>query len=232
MLSVVRMYPSEDQARKAIHLLEEEELAGNNLHLFTPVPGNEAQTVHNAIADGQLPDSHIHVCTRALQKGNCILTVVPPFVRGAEAEQIMDSCGPVDTDDLPDYYVKNTKPLSDLLGLPLLTSYQYTFNMKQITSPSWSFSSMFGLGTLSKNPTPLSSMLGLKTVSAAKSKNSSFGLSLLSKKATPLSSAVGAKALSEPKSKNSSFGFPLLSHNPAPLSNLFNLRLLSKKDQD
>ncbi|MFK8052814.1 MAG: hypothetical protein AB8F65_07545 [Woeseiaceae bacterium] len=230
MLSVVRMYPSEDQARTAIRMLEEEELTGHNLHLFSPAPGSEAQIIEKAIAHEQLPSSHIHACTRALQKGQYILTVVPPFIRGREAEIIMDSCGPVDTDALPEYYPSNGTPLSDLLGIPTLASYKHTFNMKQLTKSSWSFSSKFGLGMLSSKSTPLSSMFGMKTLTQSKSKTSSFGMSLLSKKATPLSSMFGMKTLSKPKSKRSSFGLPLISHNPAPLSNLFNLRLLSKED--
>ncbi|MFK8032406.1 MAG: hypothetical protein AB8G18_19455 [Gammaproteobacteria bacterium] len=232
MLSVVRMYPSEDQAREAIRLLEKEDLAGSSMHLFAPVAGSEAQTIKNAIADGQLPGSHIHVCRRALEKGHYVLTVEPHFYRGEETEMIMNSCGAVDTDLLPEYHVYNPAPLSDFFGLPVLAKHNHSLNAKQLTSSSWSFSSMFGLGMLSDKATPLSSIFGLKTLTQAKSKNSSFGLPLLSKKPTPLSSTIGMKPLTSAKSKNSSFGIPLLSHNPAPLSSLFNIRLLSKSTKD
>lgn len=231
MLSIIRMYPSEGQAREAIRLLEEEDLVldRNKLHLFTPVPGSEAQTIQDAIAHGKLPSDHIHVCTRALQKGNCVLTVYPPFYRGSEAEQIMQGCGAVDTDDLPEYYPSNGTPLSDILGLPLLTSYKHTFNIKMLTAPK-SKTSSFGIPLLTKSKSKTSSF-GIPLLSKSKSKTSSFGIPLLTKSKSK-NSSMGLPLLTKGGSKNSSFGLPLISHNPAPLSNMFNFRLLSKKSQD
>ena len=50
---------------------------------------------------------------------------------------MLDAAGAVDTDELPEYRPSNAAPLSDLLGWGTLTSYQFTFNVKQITNNTW-----------------------------------------------------------------------------------------------
>ncbi|MEL6871116.1 MAG: hypothetical protein AAFO81_15050 [Pseudomonadota bacterium] len=231
MLSVVRMYPAEEQAREAIRQLQADELAGDerNIHVFSPMPGNDAQTIDRAIAHGQLPGAYVHVCRRALEKGYHVLSVAPPFIRGSEAEQVMERCGAVDTDQLPSYSISNPTPLSDLLGIPVLTKYKHTFNIKMLTEPK-SKTSSFGIPLLTK-PKSKTSSFGFPLLTKPKSKTSSFGLPLLTKPKSKTSS-FGIPLLSKPKSKDTSFGFKTISHNPAPLSNMFNIPVLSKKDRD
>lgn len=83
-------------------------------------------------------------------------------------------------------------PLSHFLGLPALSN--KSANAKMI---SFDDKRSFGARLLSKNPTPLSSMLGLPVLKAWNAnKTTSFGLPLLSK---------------NKPNKTTSFGLPLLS---------------------
>ncbi len=89
------------------------------------------------------------------------------------------------------------------------------------------------------NPSPLSDMMMLPTLSRGRSStrlassswsfSSMLGLPLLSKDAAPLSSAIGMGVLS-PAKKNwrSSFGLPLISKAAAPLSSLLGMAPLKR----
>ncbi len=232
MLAVVRMFRSEGEAQSAMADLKKYELTGNGAYLISPHAGDAARVVKSAIAAEQIPGSHVNVCRKALEQGQSIISVLPLFGASRTIEEVLDGHNPVPT-EFPEYYPSNGTPLSDFLGLKVLADYKYSLNMKQITRPGWfATSGGNGDGLISKKATPLSSMLGMKAITANKSKNSSFGLPLLSKKAAPLSGMLGMKTVSANKSKNSSFGLRLLSKNPAPLSNLFNIPLLSRKSRD
>ncbi|MEQ8661314.1 MAG: hypothetical protein RLW62_10885, partial [Gammaproteobacteria bacterium] len=114
-------------------------------------------------------------------------------------------------------------PLADFLGISSLSSGPSFISrcFGELTSSNFRLASVFGmqsffgLGLLTNNPTPLSSMLGMKTLSTGKSGDSwstSMGFPLLSRGPAPLSSMLG---------------LPLLSRNPAPLSKLIGFPALS-----
>lgn len=232
MLAVVRMFRSEEQAHQALDALAKRGFTKNGAYLLKPHTGDAAQVAAAAHSAGQIPGSHIGVCQKALQAGHYVVSVDPFFGTAKIVEDILDQHDPVPT-ELPEFYTYNPAPLSEILGLPVLTKYKHSFNIKQITRSGWFATSPGnGDGLISKKATPLSSIFGMKTLTANKSKTSSFGLPLLSKNPTPLSSMFGMKAISSNKSKNSSFGFRTLSKNPAPLSNMFNIPVLSKRSDD
>jgi hypothetical protein len=105
-------------------------------------------------------------------------------------------------------------PLSALTAVPTMTRQRtdpagHPYNL---VNPNWTFSRRLGLGLLSTNPSPLSSM---------------FGLGLLSSGATPLSSVFGLKALfASPNPGRTSFGMPLLWDKAAPTSALLGMPAL------
>ncbi|MFK7958528.1 MAG: hypothetical protein AB8B96_20720 [Lysobacterales bacterium] len=231
MLTVVRLFESDQQADSAVAKLTDLDFLSEDITRLSPGAGDPASSVSSAIKAGRIAGSYRSVLVGALSSGRHVVAIEPPFGRGDLAGRVMDSCGAVDTEQLPEYVPYNPSPLSDFLGIPTLASYEHTFNIRQLST--FSLSGSVGMGHLSKNPTPLSSLVGLKTVSKPKSNwKSSLGLPLLSHKAAPLSSLLGLKQLTTPKrGKTTSFGFPMLSKNPTPLSSLFNIPLLSKRER-
>ncbi len=230
MLTVVRLYESEAQAHAAVAQLKEMEFLSEDITVLAPEDGDPAANVRGAIKAQRIPANYSSALVKALGSGRYVVAIEPPFGRGMLAGRIMDSGGAVDTEHLPAYVPYNPSPLSDFLGIPTLVSYEHSINIRQLST--FSLSSAVGIKELSSNPTPLSSLTGIKPlVKLDANRKSSFGMPLLSKNPTPLSSAIGLKPISKPKTgKRSSFGLPLLSKNPAPLSSLFNIPLLSKRD--
>ncbi len=102
-------------------------------------------------------------------------------------------------------------PLSTILGLPALSHGRSVLSRLFGELASAHFA-LFGRSALSSRAAPLSSLVGLKTLSgrSGPSWSRSFGLPILT------------------SGSPSSFGLPLLSRNPAPLSSLFGLRVLSR----
>lgn len=97
-------------------------------------------------------------------------------------------------------------------GFPLLSHGRSLLSrvFGELTSPHFA---LFGRSRLSRKPAPLSSLLGLKTLSgrAGAAWRRSFGLPMLIRSGSP-----------------TSLGLPLLARNPAPLSSLLGLRVLSR----
>ena len=238
MTPTVRIFESEAAARDAAAKLSE---AGFGKHrVLSGEPGVAAETgmaspppdpeamVRAAIADGLLAGRHISVCVRNLQRGRSLVAVATNFGFAGQAIAIMESCGAVDSASLPAYYPRDPSPFSDLLGIPTLSR---AAPVSELKSASWFFSSLFGLGLLSRKAAPFSSLFGMKLLSEQKRDwRSSFGLPLLSDNPAPLSSAIGMRTLSTGKGqKTRSFGLPLLSRNPAPLSSFLGLGTLIRR---
>lgn len=102
------------------------------------------------------------------------------------------------------------KPSS--FGFPIL-SHRRTFlsgPFGELASPHFA---LFGRSSLSRKAAPLSSLVGLKTLSGKSGPawRRSLGVPMLTGRGSP-----------------TSLGLPLLSRNPAPLSSLFGLRVLSR----
>lgn len=224
MIPIVRIYPSEQQAREAAENLEEVGFTDVVLLEAAPVASQAAAAVRDAVAEERIPGSHLRICTKSLEQGRSIVAVRAPFGRGELASQILASAGPVDVDLLPPYQPRNPAPFSDLFGIPVLAKFTPMTDLSIITYS-------FGEPSLSgRKAAPLSSLLGLRTLTTPKRPwKSSLGLPLLSRDPAPLSSLLRWKPLSGYRRKDSSFGLPLLSRNPTPLSSLFGMRVLSRK---
>lgn len=221
----LRIYPSEQDARDVGAKLATARFENHSVFLASEHQGRAAASVEEATQAGKLPERKIQICTRSLEQGRSLVAVEVPFGLGQPALDILDSAATVDTDVLNRYYRDDAAPLSELMCIPVLSDYSPSTGLK---SSNWSLSSLFGFGLLSRNPAPLSSMTGMKPLSAPKKKTSSFGMALLSNNATPLSSLLGMKAISaEKKSEHSNFGLPYLSENPAPLSSLLGMKTLT-----
>ncbi len=231
MLTVVRFFESEEAAQGAVASLTDLEFRAEDITTLSSGDGDAAAVIDKAIRSGVVPGQYRKVCTDALASGHSLVAIEPPFGRGDLAKRVMAKAGAVGTENLPEYIPYNPSPLSDFLGIPTLVSYKHSFNIRQLSD--FSLSGSIGFGELSKKPTPLSSMVGMKTLTTPKpGRKSSFGMPLLSKGSTPLSSMIGMKMLTTPKpNRRSSFGFPLLSNNKTPLSSLFNFPLLSKRNR-
>jgi hypothetical protein len=222
---IVRMYDKEERARDAVAKLREAGFSDDAI--FELAPG-AAQSVASAIEVGRLMGYRAKFYAERVKQGRSLVAVEAPFGRGEQATQILDGCGPVDLDlKVPEDAVKNEwgegAPLSHALGLPVLsrnnpTPLSDTLGMSTLARsdtyltsklPKWQYILSGPDGPrLSKNPAPLSSMLGLPLLShrASRTKlssnpapfSSALGLPTLSKNPTPLSSALGLALLSEP----------------------------------
>lgn len=226
MSTVVRMYDAEENARNALQLLAGADFGSNEVFHFQPDAGDPTEVISRAIESGLIPSRYGKACRDALAHGHHVIAVLAAFGTGQMAEELMDSCGPVNTDQLVEYSTSASGPvLSDLLGWSPLSRRKHVMTSR--VSRGWTLSGTIGLKTKTKGGTPLSSMLGMNPLTKPKSKTSSFGMPLLSRKGT----MFGFNAIKrEHPERFDSFGIPLISHDPTPLSSMFGLKVLSKKD--
>ena len=229
MLPYVRVYASEDAAKEIAARLAQAGLDNQRTYLAGSLKGQEDSALRAAAEEGFLPGSHIAICTGILKQGRSLVSVKAPFGQGELAIEIMQGDGDTLGEALPEPVVRNPSPLSDALGLPVLSD---PTSMTELKESSWSLSGLLGLGLLGGGAAPLSSLFGMKTLTAQKRPwTSSFGMSLLSRNPAPLSSMLGMKTLTAQKRPwNTSWGFRMLSRNPTPLSSMFGMRVLSKDD--
>ncbi len=235
--AVVRLYENEQQARDAVGKLIGEGFPENSVFLVTPRTGAEEEGAGGpsdflaaAVMAGKvIGDPGADVYAERVRAGRSMVVVNAEFGLSRPAMEIMDSCGPVDTDirmpidpydwnegtplsgtlSLPVLSRDRPTPFSNLIGVTPLVRGQATFGT--LTSSTF-FPSRVAGGLLTKRAAPFSSLFGLKLLLSARTPwRSSFGIGLLTSKATPFSSL---------------FGMKLLSKNAAPFSSLFGLALL------
>lgn len=226
----VRIFPDDQSARNADEALAEHGLARRTLITPSAVAGREDEAVETAIADGLMPDRYRKLCARSLREGRSLIAVATPFGAGETATLVMEEHGgTVYLDLMRRYRSDEAAPLSAALGLPTVVGYTPSTSL---VSNDWSLSSLFGMRLLSKNPAPLSSLIGWRPLSKPKKGpwKSSFGFPMLVRNPAPLSSLFALRVLSKPKGPRrewrSSFGLPLLARNPAPLSSLLGFSTL------
>ena len=218
-----RLYETQEAAREAVAKLKKEGFPEETLFLVTPDSNREEASVENlatAIRAGFMEGYDARIYAQALESGRSLVMIRTGFGYGQLALNILESCGPVDTDLLPrpKTWADGDKftPLSAAFGLPVLSCHPAPISELLGLEPLATgdmFHRSFGFGLLSNKATPLSSLFYLKTLAGnASPKQASFGLSLLTQQVTP---------------KSSSFGLPLLSQKPAPLSSMFGLPLLT-----
>ena len=233
---IVRVYESEQQARDAANRLKEEGFSPDEVYLVTPLSGEEvdpAATVSSALLAGRVLGKQAQRYAQFVEGGHSFVAVLPPFGYAQLAMNILAEHGPIETEPRPPqrssmawdegapfssaFQLRTIQrnqpaPFSSLLGLGTVSRGGRSFFATlfgELTDPHFA---LFGRSSLSSRAAPLSSLVGLKTLSgrSGPSWRSSFGLPMLTS-GSPYS-----------------LGLPLLSRNPAPLSSLFGLRVLSR----
>ncbi len=226
---IVRMYDSEERAREAVSKLRDNGYYEDRVFMVTPAEGGGDPM--QAVMAGQAMGDEAAFFAERVRAGRSLVVYDSLPGTGGPAGEIMDSCGPVDTDMAPPaapdpwgpgapfsaaLYLPvlsgGAAPFSRTFGLPLLTYGQSTFGT--LMNPHWTFSKSFGMALLSKAAAPLSSLLNLPALLRNAAPLSSMtGMPQLSRSAAPLSSLLGLK---------------LLTSNPAPLSTACRLPLLAE----
>lgn len=228
MTSVVRIFETEEAAQAASENLLKVRLTEQKILVASALAGQEQAAVEAAVNDGFLPGGHGAASLKHLREGRTLVAVSCPYGRARQATEILERSGSVHNDTLKDYVPDSPDLFSDLAGVPTLTN---SGASDSLMSHSFSMSSMFGMPLLARAAAPLSSLFGLKPVSAEKpNKTSSFGLPLLSGNPAPLSSMFGIKTVLATKRPSDwgAGGMPMLSDNPAPLSSTFGVPTLTK----
>ncbi|MEM1260864.1 MAG: hypothetical protein AAGH76_00565 [Pseudomonadota bacterium] len=228
MLANVRMFESADSARRALEAVKEDNLVGEGAWVISADPATSAaDVVDSAIAHGQLPDYFRHVARRAIESGQSVVCVKPVFGYGRIVERTLDAGGAIKTEQMPTYTPSNPAPFSDFLGWGTLTSYNFTFNIKQITNDTWFLTTGRKGRFLLKPNRPW--LPGMTIKRKPPGWPWSMFLPALGKSKPFL---PGKTIKRKPAGWPWSVFMPSLSHNPAPLSNLFNLPLLTKRSDD
>ena len=217
-MSTVRMFETEQHARDAAAKLEQGGFRKESISVIGAMPGQEDDAVSAAIDQGRLSGSLRGSCVAALRRGRSIVTVDAPFGAEADAIDILEGAGAVDSGEVSRYSNYDPTPLSDMFGIPVLSNSRSSVQLShRLTFPV----------RLSNKATPLSSMFGMKTLTAPwRNKTSSLGFPMLTKSGGPV---FGVKLRTPKKGWNRSFGIGLLSSNATPLSSMFGMRTISRK---
>ena len=184
---------------------------------------------------------HVDHLAERIAAGAALVIVDAPFGTGAEATDILETSGPVDTEGVGDVgYTEarpaggdNPAPLSQALGWPVLSHdpapLSRMLGLRVLSSSQSPGDRSHGFATLSHDPTPLSSALHVRTLTRnAAPLSSALGLGVLSRVAAPLSRALGLSVLSSnPAPLSRRLGWRELARDPAPLSRALGLKVLS-----
>ena len=202
-MTYVRMYETEQQARDAVRKLVEAGFPDDTILLVTPGSGGAGsiEGISAALSAGFSLGGDVSAYAQGVQRGRSLVVVRAAFGFGQQAVSILESCGPVETETLPEPELPKKRyqaaPFSDFMGFPLLSSSQ-------------------------------AGKCDAVELMSRVTMTNSFGYRLLSDKAAPLSSLFGLQILMNGgQMGNQSFGMPLLTDNTAPLSSTFGLPLLA-----
>jgi len=189
--TISRMYKTPARAASAKAALEQEDYS--DVHL---VSGDSARDsvdeIVAAITKGNILKSYARVYAEGIRKGGSLVTVHAPFGGAARAVRILGKFSPIDSGiSEPESHVMpwdEATPMSCILQMPVLLedpapfsrfwnvppllggafSLSSLFGMPLLTEAA-SRSSSFGIPLLSSNATPLSSLLGIPTISRPRS---------------------------------------------------------------
>jgi hypothetical protein len=228
MIPIVRLYPSEKAAKKVVSLLMKEEIPEGRITTIMPSAPDPAAAAEAAIESGAMRSNFRGVVTRALADGQVVVCVTPPYGQGQAAMNILDAGGAVATETLPADKPRDPTPFSDFLGFPVLTEGR---SHLKLASSDFTFSSMFGLGLLSRKATPLSSLFGLGVLQEQKgSLAAGSPVERMSGEPAPLSSKFGMNTLTSKRGSTAAgSAVERMSGNPAPFSDFLGIRVLSRR---
>jgi hypothetical protein len=232
-MPISRVFRTEADADAAVHDLEEAGFWTTGITVLRSGAGTisaaELQT------HGLTEERAAHYAQR-VAAGGAVVIVDPPFGWAVRANQILarprggdSEDAPADVHDVDTAHWNEAAPLSDALGLPILS--HDPAPLSRLLGMSTLSANQRGGAGLSHNPAPLSHALGLKVLSTSAAPLSSLlGLPTLSRKAAPLSSAIGFRTLSGNATPlSSAMGLGVLSKNPAPLSSAVGAPTLTKE---
>lgn len=225
---ITRLFHDRGRAASAVAALQRLGFPASTIHLIGGDGGSDdaavARFAERLRAVQVAPAAATAYAKEAARTNGSLVVVYAPFSRAVPAVAELEACGATAI-DVPDHYrrsVDNAAPLSEMLGLPVLSR-----------NPA-PLSSLFGLPVLTSgksntnlmnNPAPLSNAINLPLLKDGPG-DKSFGLPLL--KDGPGDKSFGLPLLKDGPG-DTSFGLPLLSRNPTPLSSLFGLPVLSKR---
>jgi hypothetical protein len=237
------MYETAQQARGAVNKLKEEQFSEDSIIVITP-GGRGADAISAALKAGKMLGDKAELYSEGVQAGHAVVLVYAPFGHGQEATEILNSFNPMELEPAPAGAAeessfawdeaaplssafqlrvllrKSPAPFSSWVGFHTLAEGRTFGSRKELTASDWTFSSLFGLGVLSKNQRGPSSSLGLRTLSSTQSPGRSrFGLPLLSSNPAPLSSRLRLNVL-KPKRAGD---------DPSPFSDHFGLPTLTRR---
>lgn len=185
--TISRIYKTPGQAASAKAALEEEYFS--DVHLVSgDNAGASIDEITAAITKGNVLKSDARVYAARIKEGGSLVTAHAPFGSAAKAIRILDKFNPIDfgisepASDLMPW--DEATPISCALQMPVLMDDHAPFsrfwNVPTLTGGSFALSSLFaipllsrfgprsssfGIELLSSNPTPLSSLLSLPTLS-------------------------------------------------------------------
>lgn len=205
--------------------------SGNAAESFEAPSGDmgSLEAIANAVMTGSLLRDKAETYVQGLRRGHSVVAVEAPFGFGQPAVDILESFGPVDSiknqpqeppkasaweSDTPlstalglSLIKSNTPaPLSDYWGIPTLSGRRSMLSwlFGRPLSPNFKFSSMLGLGLLTRSGTPLSSLFGLSaTVATPRPLSDGFGMPLQTSSSTPLSSMLNLPLLTKGRRRRS-----------------------------
>ncbi|MEJ2540258.1 MAG: hypothetical protein P8188_09840 [Gemmatimonadota bacterium] len=195
MLMGVRMYATAEKAREAARRLVDAGFRRESVLILTPAAGEEEKTVAGAMLAGRLSGRYARAVTDALKQNLTVVAVPLPY-EGQLTLDIMDSVGPVEVETFASpHFLHDPAPLSDLLGIPVLTKRRGP--TARLLSSGPSFKSFLGLPLLTRSSGSKDTSFGMPTLSRSTTqKTSSFGLPLLTRSGWSLSSMIGLPMLS------------------------------------
>jgi hypothetical protein len=196
MLMAVRIYGSEANAQEAARKLVEAGIRKDLVHVLTPDSGVAEQAVQAAVSARKLPTTHVKAAINALKNGNSVVAVPLPYF-GQEVVDLLDSCGPIETETPATQLPNDPAPFSDMLGIPVLTK-----DSRSSASLLRGDKPVIGFPLLTRSSTGKSSSFGMPLLSKSSiGKSSSFGLPLLTRSDWSLSSMIGLPTLTGPKKR-------------------------------
>lgn len=182
---ITRLYATAATAAQAAEELREEGF--DDIFVVTPAGSDvPLSAIAAQITEGRVHLSDARIYAKGVAAGHALVTVHAPFASGKLAETILDGHGPIDSGlpkPPPEILWDEATPLSSALMIPLLIDapdpISKVIGIPAVTGGNCSLSetiglpllttgempdSRWGMRFLSNNPTPLSSLLGLKVL--------------------------------------------------------------------
>jgi hypothetical protein len=251
---IVRMYADESKARQALNALREERFAQEDINLLLPAQAAAAdasdslESLVSAILGGDVGRARAKAIADAVRGGQSMVAVRAAWGLAGTAGRVLDEYGPA-ADPLPQASAPaltwdSSAPLSSALRMPTLwrgtpMPLSNLFGVEDLVPSkpilgglvSHRFA-LFGQPSLSRKPSPLSSLFGLPTLTRGGKAFFGglaghgfylFGRPRPKRNPAPLSTMLGWPPLSSDRSRTWD--------DAAPLSSALGLRTVVRRDE-